>query len=194
MKGVIKALPTMAEPLHRCMYCGDSHGTDVEHFWPKGPYPRKMFEWANLLLCCAECNRIKGTEFPVNNSEALMIDPTSDDPWKHLDFDPMTGNISARFCTKKNEWDIRGEKTVACLELDRRETLSKVLLKFYRRLLRIAVESNRTRQADLEIYLEADDTGLLEWILFGSGASRMPFSDLVQSFPSLQAEYAKRFR
>ena len=45
----------------RCMYCLDSHGTDIEHFWPKTPYPERMFFWPNLLLCCTECGRLKGT-------------------------------------------------------------------------------------------------------------------------------------
>jgi hypothetical protein len=27
------------------MYCLDSHATDIEHFWPKTPYPQRMFVW-----------------------------------------------------------------------------------------------------------------------------------------------------
>jgi len=59
-------LRAMAGNRERCMYCGDSHGTDIEHFWPKTPYPEHMFRWTNMLLCCAECGRIKGTQFPLS--------------------------------------------------------------------------------------------------------------------------------
>ena len=194
MTAVVKTLRTMTEPLHRCMYCGDSHGTDVEHFWPKAKYPRKMYEWLNLLLCCAECGRIKRDKFPLRGNQPLLIDPTLDDPWKHLDFDPQTGNISSRFCLAVNDWDERGTQTVKCLELDRREALSNTLLKSYRRLSHLVDESIAAGQADLHRFLEADDTGLLEWCLFGTGVSRKPFSDLVAEFPKLQAEYAARFR
>ena len=31
-----EALRRMAPGLERCMYCEDSHGTAIEHFWPKG--------------------------------------------------------------------------------------------------------------------------------------------------------------
>ena len=35
IKTALGALQTMAGNRQRCMYCGDSHGTDIEHFWPK---------------------------------------------------------------------------------------------------------------------------------------------------------------
>lgn len=50
LKEVLDALERMAGDRARCMYCLDSHGTDIEHFWPKTPYPARMFEWPNLLL------------------------------------------------------------------------------------------------------------------------------------------------
>ena len=33
---------------------------DVEHFYPKDLYPKKVVEWGNLLPSCKICNSIKG--------------------------------------------------------------------------------------------------------------------------------------
>lgn len=126
LKTVLSVLKTMAGERQRCMYCDDSHGTDIEHFWPKTPYPERMFRWLNLLLCCTECGRFKGECFPVDTGTPVLIDPTADDPWRYLDFDPDTGNISARFDTDANDWSRRGLKTVEVLQLDRREALSRL--------------------------------------------------------------------
>lgn len=194
MTAVVKTLRTMTEPLHRCMYCGDSHGTDVEHFWPKAKYPRKMYEWLNLLLCCAECGRIKGNKFPLSGNQPLLIDPTHDDPWKHLDFDPATGNITARYRLSTDDYDEQGDSTRFYLHLDRRETLAKKLMISHRRLTKLANESINSGSANLDAFLEADATGLLEWTLFGSGSQQVPFVDLVAKFPHLPAEYAQKFR
>lgn len=46
-------LKRMAGATERCMYCEDSHGTDIEHFRPKTPFPQYLFIWPNMLLCCA---------------------------------------------------------------------------------------------------------------------------------------------
>src|SRR5437870_1894125 len=54
LKGVLATLQRMMGERQRCMYCLDSHGTDIDHFWPKQPYPDRMFVWTNLLLGCAE--------------------------------------------------------------------------------------------------------------------------------------------
>ena len=50
LKKALSVLKTMAGERKRCTYCVDSHGTDVEHFWPKAPYPERMYSWPNLLL------------------------------------------------------------------------------------------------------------------------------------------------
>jgi uncharacterized protein (TIGR02646 family) len=93
IKTALDVLRKMAGNRQRCMYCGDSHGTDIEHFWPKQAHPERMFRWLNLLLCCTECGRFKGQVFPLENGSPVLVDPTADDPWQFLDFDPATGNI-----------------------------------------------------------------------------------------------------
>src|SRR5258706_10052016 len=97
LRTVYGILKTMAGRRERCMYCGDSHGTDIEHFWPKADHPDRMFRWPNLLLCCTECGRFKGSRFPLENGVPMLVDPTAEDPWQFLDFDPATGVIVARY-------------------------------------------------------------------------------------------------
>ena len=102
------------------MYCSDSRGTDIEHFRPKSDYPAQAFRWANLLLCCSACGRVKGTRFPLDHEgQPLFIDPTVDDPWAHLNFLPETGALEPR------EW-LSANNTAQCSEKGR--LTAKVLL------------------------------------------------------------------
>lgn len=106
-------LRAMAGPRERCMYCNDSRGTDVEHYWPKAPYPEKAFLWENMLLACTGCNRKKADRLPLDSQgQALLIDPSVDDPWEFLDFIPETGEVTARWRTDIDGFDPRGEATV----------------------------------------------------------------------------------
>ena len=189
LKTALSALKTMAGERQRCMYCGDSHGTDIDHFWPKMPYPERMFRWLNLLLSCTECGRFKGDRFPVDNGTAVLLDPTADDPWRHLDFDPDTGNIAARFDTDANDWSQRGMKTVEILQLDRREALNASYQKTWRRLrirLEAAIHEAAPDSGVLANALrEADDHGLLGWCITGTGGSVAPFSTFRQRHPDV---------
>src|ERR1700743_2009579 len=65
----------------RCAYCSDSRAADVDHFWPKTPYPDKAFLFTNMLFVCPECNRKKSSTFPLDPSGLpLLINPMFDDP------------------------------------------------------------------------------------------------------------------
>jgi uncharacterized protein (TIGR02646 family) len=100
----------------KCAYCespiGGTQPVDVEHFRPRlrainldgkiDPYHYfwLAYEWANLLPVCSECNRSKGSRFPVKKErtsvgngvdglegeEALLLDPCLDAPEQHLVF------------------------------------------------------------------------------------------------------------
>jgi len=189
IKTALKALKTMAGPRERCMYCGDSHGTDIEHFWPKTPYPERMFRWPNLLLSCTECGRFKGNRFPLDNGTPVLVDPTADEPWQHLDFDPDTGNISARFDAEANDWSRRGLDTVAALQLDRREALNASYQKTWHRLrfrLEAAIQDAIPNPVTLTAALrEADDHGLLGWCFNGTGRSVEPFNTFRRQHPDV---------
>jgi uncharacterized protein (TIGR02646 family) len=101
----------------KCAYCesflGATHGGDIDHFRPKrgalgldgsfsdDHYWWLAYEWENIYLACAECNRMKGARFPVTGERApsgtphamlddietrLLLDPCADDPEQHLIF------------------------------------------------------------------------------------------------------------
>ncbi len=98
---VFRTLQSMAGVRERCMYCVDSHGSDIEHFWPKAVCAHRAFEWPNMFLCCTECGRLKGDRLPLlPGGQPALVDPSAEDPWEHLDFDPDTGNVTARYDTR----------------------------------------------------------------------------------------------
>ena len=198
MRGVLTSLQTMMGERQRCMYCLDSHGSDIEHFRPKMGYPARIYHWPNLLLCCTECGRLKGNQFPLAGRQALLIDPSREDPWAHLDFDPDTGNICARFDLGRNAWSAKGERTVAVLKLDQREALSAGYLQTLRRLsatVRTALVGDNVDADALMVHLQqADDHGLLPWCLSDRGRAIAPFCDLYQQHPGVwrQCRHALR--
>jgi uncharacterized protein (TIGR02646 family) len=184
-------LKRMIGERERCMYCLDSHGTDIEHFWPKAPYPDRMFQWPNMLLCCTECGRFKGDRFPLSEGQPLLIDPTAEEPWQFLDFDPMTGNIVPRFDLDKGDWSAKGQATVGTLQMDRREALASGYRRTLHRLtarVETYLHSGATSADDLISALsEADGHGLLGWCLIGTGQNVSPFHDLKQRQPEVWA-------
>ena len=191
---VLKTLQQMMGARERCMYCVDSHGADIEHFRPKARYPQRAFQWTNMLRSCTECGRFKGSQFPTANGRPLLIDPTAEDPWLHIDFDPDTGNLTARFDIHASDWSPKGAKTVEVLQLDRREALAAGYVNTYRRLsdiVRVSLASlvagAMTAQALLAALQDADDHGLLPWCFGGTGRTFAPFSDLHQQSPFVWA-------
>lgn len=164
------------------MYCADSHGTDIEHFWPKVHYPGRMFRWPNLLLCCAGCGRLKGSQFPLDSLEPLLIDPTAESPWDFLDFDPTTGIVMARYDALADRRSPKGEVTVSVLQLNQREALNEGYRKTYRRLcatVERALSSGASDAAGLLAELrEQDDHGLLGWCFSERGRTEEPFHRL----------------
>jgi hypothetical protein len=75
------------------MYCGDSLGTDIDHFEPIREFPAGTFVWPNHLLACSYCNsNAKRDLFPRDElGSSLLIDPTRDDPAEHLRLILRTG-------------------------------------------------------------------------------------------------------
>jgi uncharacterized protein (TIGR02646 family) len=198
MGKVLATLHVMTGPRQRCMYCLDSHGSDIEHFRPKAKYPERMYQWRNLLLCCAHCGRLKSDKFPMSGRSALLVDPTTENPWDSLDFDPKTGNICARFDVQLNAWCAKGEKTVEVLHLDKREALSAGYLQTLRRLsaaVNKALSDGAIDVVNLTQELQSeDDHGLLGWCFSNRASALQPFSDLQQQHPRVWAQCAKAFK
>jgi uncharacterized protein (TIGR02646 family) len=187
IQGVLTVLRQMAGELYRCMYCVNSEAADIEHFWPKSPYHNRMFVWENLLLCCTICGRMKGNEFPLGDGEPLLIDPSSENPWDFLDFDPDTGNIVPRIDPASGEELPKGRETVRILQLDRREAVARGYKKTYRRLGELADElfESDCPEESADRLLEADDHGLLGWCFGSLGRSEAPFRNLREHCPDL---------
>lgn len=110
----------------KCCYCEIGRlpqkgtGAAVEHFWPKGSYPRKTNVWRNLLLICDPCNGRKLEEFPLDSHGfPLLIDPTSPelDPEVHLKFEVK---LDTPECGEVTGSTPRGEETVRVIGLDTR--------------------------------------------------------------------------
>lgn len=107
----------------KCAYCESnlshvSYG-HIEHFKPKSTYPKKCFDWDNLLLGCEVCNGIqfKSVNFPLAADGGPLINPSIEDPTEFLNFeyDPETGLANV---LGKND---RGLTTEKVLGLNRPE-------------------------------------------------------------------------
>jgi uncharacterized protein (TIGR02646 family) len=194
LKEVVATLRRMMGERERCMYCLDSHGTDIDHFWPKVPFPERMFSCPNLLLSCAECGRLKADTFPQVSGQPLLVNPTAEDPWQHLDFDPLTGNVVARFHPQRNEYSAKGVETVGLLQLDCREALAAGHQRTFRRLSGLVREalSQPAMSPDslLASLCEADEHGLLSWCFLGNGQNEPPFSEFREHHPEAWARCA----
>jgi uncharacterized protein (TIGR02646 family) len=111
------ALDQIASGLGRCMYCEDSRGTDIEHFWPKSTYPAQAFLWDNYLLACSGCNsNHKREQFPLDAAgHPLLIDPTAEEPRDHLLLMSITGEYK--------HLTIKGEESVRVFHLNRADLM-----------------------------------------------------------------------
>ena len=189
VKTAHNSLREMSDLRERCMYCCDSHGTDLDHFWPKANYPEKLFEWLNFLLSCTEGGRFKGNRFPVENGIPNLVDPTAEDPWQFLDFDVATGVIVARFDLAAGAESQKGVETVRLLQLDRREVHNEGYRKTWRRLAATIAASLDQEGLDAKILIttlkDADDHGLLGWCFTGTGRGVARFATLHARHPDV---------
>lgn len=196
LKTALASLKEMAGKRERCMYCGDSHGTDIEHFWPKQRYPEHLFRWPNMLLCCTECGRFKGNRFPLAGDAPVLVDPTVENPWDFLDFNPDTWTFVARFDVIANAPSGKGSATVAALQLDQREALEAGYRKTHRRIVSWAEAALQQANPDPDDLCnslsEADDHGLIGWYLSGTGQRLTPFRELRERHPAVWAKCVER--
>jgi uncharacterized protein (TIGR02646 family) len=171
-------LTQMASGLSRCMYCEDSAGTAVEHFWPKAKYPCLTFTWENHLLACSACNNYKQDQFPLHNDAPLLLDPTQDDPAAHLHYLPLMGAFTRR--------DAKGEATIEVLQLNARPMLRAGRRNAFEKLqLLLAAYDTAKQGADrkgcqrLERVIRAEPFGsMLEWL---RQVAQGPLSDYVSA-------------
>lgn len=107
----------------KCAYCESFirhvDSGHIEHYRPKSKYPRHAFTWSNLVLACGVCNgsEHKGDAFPLKAEGGPLVNPSGEDPARHLSFeyDPVTSLASVRGRTT------RGDTTEKCLGLNRKD-------------------------------------------------------------------------
>jgi len=185
----------------KCSYCEirlASQPGEVEHYRPKkgvrdasnrhvvDPDGKRhpgyfwlAYEWFNLLLSCAACNRVKltkdgakhgkGERFPLEtdarsftpedgvDEEPTLLNPWLDDPAPHFEFDLNTGNVRGR--------TDRGRKNIDLLGLDRealvgeRLKLIQLLKGAYVMLATATVTGDRKTYDEMERLLDAHRAG-----------------------------------
>jgi hypothetical protein len=105
---VREALKDMAPGWDCCMYCGNHLADTVDHFVPKSRCALRTFYWPNLLLACSTCNtRFKGNKHRSDGLVgSLLIDPTRENPFDHLDLGLASGVYRPVEGSPKGEWTI----------------------------------------------------------------------------------------
>jgi uncharacterized protein (TIGR02646 family) len=181
------------------MFCLDSRGVDIDHFWPKSQYPERTFAWDNLMLVCAGCNRRKSDRFGLDTDGVpMLIDPTRDDPWDYLYYDSRTGILTARFAPT-GEPAARGFYTVESSNLplniqavtDGRLRAQRNLERCIHRFLQSANASNARDELVTELRScldDNDDYGLRTWFVLREGRDEGEFAELRSRFPEVWTE------
>jgi hypothetical protein len=157
-------LAQMAAGRQHCMYCGDNHGTDIDHFEPVVRNPLRTFDWLNHLLACSTCNsHQKRDQFPVDaDGRPLLIDPTLEDPFDHPFLSLSVGEYKA--LTEK------GRRTIEVCDLNRYL------------LARGRVQSRRVVALGLRGWKRAFDTGdTVEMEEMLQTVQEQPFADVCQA-------------
>ncbi len=192
MKRVINVLRQMTGKRERCMYCEDSRGIDVEHFWPKLRYPARAFRWPNLLWACAGCNRVKIDRFPRDETgEPLLIDPTDVDPWDYLFYDPETDELTPRWDPRTRRQHPKGLVTLEILSTLSHQAVAESRRRTCRNLqraLRAFFGTPETSEAEAELresISDNDDFGLAVWFFLREGQEEEPFAELQRRYPEV---------
>ena len=76
-----------------CGYCEEICRGEVDHFRPKSRFPERVYEWANWVFACRDCNGSKLDKWPPGG----YIDPCAKSrlarPENFFHFDTSTGEI-----------------------------------------------------------------------------------------------------
>ena len=76
-----------------CAYCESTCSGEVDHFRPKSRFPELVYDWANWLLACHDCNHAKGDKWPTGGYVDPCATLTPERPENFFDFDTLTGEI-----------------------------------------------------------------------------------------------------
>lgn len=76
-----------------CAYCKRNCKGEVDHFRPKSRFPEIVYEWANWVFSCHDCNHAKGEKWPEGGYIAPCDPSDSARPERFFRFDTVTGEI-----------------------------------------------------------------------------------------------------
>ena len=182
-----EVLGRMATGIERCMYCEDSEGTAIEHFWPKAVYPDRAFDWPNYLIACSRCNsNFKRDQFPLDGGgQPLLVNPAEEDPLDHLAFSPKTGIYVTRPGSDK------GDPSIAVFGINR-STLILGRQDAWTVLERLLVDYARARFAGEDEQAEKIETAVRRYPFAGVLAALLkiasgPDADLLIAADCLDA-------
>lgn len=147
---ILETLLRMASGRERCMYCEDSAGTDIEHFYPKSKYPERAFSWENYLLACSHCNSNKKRDrFPrFRDGQPKLIDPTAEDPAAHLRLLFHSGELAST--------SVQGLKSIEVFGLNR-ERLTRGRVDAWKTAIALIREYGHLRDGEAEFDQRAAD-------------------------------------
>ena len=198
IRHVASVLKSMSGVRNRCMYCDDSRGTQIDHYWPKVRFPDRSFDWSNMLWLCGGCNLTKGDRFDLDaHGNPLLLNPTSDDPWEYLFFEPATGIITARYCPHTGSPNPRAAYTtdpeVLPLNIEsvtegRRRTcrsLRRAVERFLQAAGSPAMDHAETERSLISEIKDHDDYGLTSWYFLKDGRESPPFSQFRNQFANV---------
>ena len=198
MRAIADTLARMSGKRSRCMFCGDSRGMDIEHFWPVVPYKDRTFLWDNLLWACAGCNRAKGNRFDLDAAGSpMLIDPTAEDPWDFLFFDTHTGIIKAKCNPDTGQFSAKGKYTTDSGVLPMNiEAVTEGRQRTARNLRRAVATFLDKAPTDLgiatsellQVLRDNDDYGLIAWYFLREGSQEEPFRRLKEAYPDVWDE------
>lgn len=107
---------------NRCAYCESeikSPTGHIEHFFPRSKFPKKIFDWDNLLFSCDAkdtCGKRKDSTATGNYNPAVLIKPDVDEPDDYLRF-LSNGKVVARKELAGAQLD-RAEETIRVFNLN----------------------------------------------------------------------------
>jgi 5-methylcytosine-specific restriction endonuclease McrA len=181
----------------RCVYCADSMGADVDHYYPIARNRELTFAWHNWLWICPTCNRYKSNRFPVSeNGYPLLIDPSKRDPWDHLILDTSTGMLAPRF-RLDGDFDAAGEATLDILTSLNNEAVVEGRARTIRRIRHAISEILKSDGSPdsmrwLAVEIAEDDYGVSVWFFAREGRNEEEFEEFSRRLPALWRRALKR--
>jgi uncharacterized protein (TIGR02646 family) len=221
-RDVKKNLLSASAGIGLCCYCEHDRAVQIDHVFNKKLYPNRCFTFANHVLVCGECNKLKldafavfdddtslavtyynkgGTRFQPASSRSVFIDPRSDDPMDFFMLDLETGVIKIHPLADPRG-TVRAEYTLGLLQLnsshelvDRRKSAVDQYLHFIQKYIGCRDASSLT---GLESFLPATRERLSPFtnLSFAKQAGQDHWVDEIRKthFPTIWQEMKRQYK